>query len=71
MAVKRRQQFLQSPCLSPEGRQDVDTGLAVAIPILPTTRRLSPEEQQEQRRWFVRMVARRAVAILKAKEEGK
>jgi hypothetical protein len=59
----------QSPCLSRKTRQD-NIGLAAAIPVLPRARHTSLDDEREKRRWLVRLLARRAVAILKAQEQG-
>jgi hypothetical protein len=59
----------KTPCNPAPGRQDAPGRVATATAVVERGR-LRPDEVREMRQWLVRVVARRAVAILKEQEQG-
>lgn len=57
----------ESPCI-PRAEGQNDLGRADLPAVLSEGCRLRPEQAREARKWLVRVVARRAVEILKAQE---
>ncbi len=59
----------ESPCI-PRAEGQNDLGRADLPAVLSEGCRLRPEQAREARKWLVRVVARRAVEIVKAQEQA-